>query len=100
MKELITAIGLLFFVEGLFLAIFPSRIKNMLEIIKNTPENKLKQLYLGKGMFLRALEINFIHPIATNCKMVVKIEIPEPAKFEYYRNMELKRFQKLKQNNQ
>ena len=66
----------------------------------HTPENKLKQLYLGKGMFLRALEINFIHPIATNCKMVVKIEIPEPAKFEYYRNMELKRFQKLKQNSQ
>ena len=42
MGELITAIGLLFFIEGLFLAIFPSRIKNMLELIKNTPENKLR----------------------------------------------------------
>jgi len=41
-RELITAIGLLFFIEGLFLAIFPSRIKNMLELIKNTPENKLR----------------------------------------------------------
>ena len=41
-----TAIGLLFFIEGLFLAIFPSRIKNMLEIIKNTPENKLRSFGL------------------------------------------------------
>tara|TARA_B100001989_G_scaffold125801_1_gene88831 strand:+ start:1328 stop:1513 length:186 start_codon:yes stop_codon:yes gene_type:complete len=41
-NELITAIGLLFFIEGFFLAIFPSRIKNMLEVIKNTPENKLR----------------------------------------------------------
>jgi uncharacterized protein YjeT (DUF2065 family) len=40
--DLLTAIGLLFFIEGLFLAIFPSRIKNMLELIKNTPENKLR----------------------------------------------------------
>ncbi|MBD1146978.1 DUF2065 domain-containing protein [Pelagibacterales bacterium SAG-MED28] len=42
MGDLVTAIGLLFFIEGLFLAIFPSRIKNMLELIKNTPENKLR----------------------------------------------------------
>jgi uncharacterized protein YjeT (DUF2065 family) len=41
-EELTTAIGLLFFIEGLFLAIFPSRIKNILELIKNTPENKLR----------------------------------------------------------
>jgi len=41
-NDLITAIGLLFFIEGLFLAIFPSRIKNILEIIKNTPINKLR----------------------------------------------------------
>jgi uncharacterized protein len=40
--ELITAIGLLFFIEGLFLAIFPSRIKNIFELIKNTPINKLR----------------------------------------------------------
>jgi|TARA_B110000971_G_scaffold183972_1_gene191580 uncharacterized protein YjeT (DUF2065 family) len=42
MNDLITAIGLLFFIEGLFIAIFPSRIKSMLELIKNTPENKLR----------------------------------------------------------
>jgi uncharacterized protein YjeT (DUF2065 family) len=46
MNDLITAIGLLFFIEGLFLAIFPSRIKNILEIIKNTPINKLRSFGL------------------------------------------------------
>jgi len=45
-KELITAVGLLFFIEGLFLAIFPSRIKNMLEAIKNTPEKNLRSFGL------------------------------------------------------
>jgi len=40
--DLITAIGLLLFIEGLFLAIFPSRIKNILEIIKDTPIKKLR----------------------------------------------------------
>jgi uncharacterized protein len=40
--DLITAIGLLFFIEGVFLAIFPSKIKNMLEIIKDTPIKKLR----------------------------------------------------------
>tara|TARA_B100000963_G_scaffold318575_1_gene299799 strand:+ start:195 stop:380 length:186 start_codon:yes stop_codon:yes gene_type:complete len=44
LTELITAIGLLLFIEGLFLAIFPSRIKNILELIKKTPENKLRTL--------------------------------------------------------
>tara|TARA_A100001234_G_scaffold34971_1_gene27330 strand:+ start:369 stop:515 length:147 start_codon:yes stop_codon:yes gene_type:complete len=33
-------------VEGLFLAIFPSRIKSILEFIKNTPESKLRLLGL------------------------------------------------------
>ena len=42
MSEFFTAVGLLFFLEGLLLAIFPSRIKSMLELIKNTPENKLR----------------------------------------------------------
>ncbi len=42
MSEFVIAIGLIFFVEGLFLAIFPSRIKSILELIKNTPENKLR----------------------------------------------------------
>ena len=44
MSELLTAIGLIFFIEGLLLAIFPSRIKNMLEMIKNMPENKLRSI--------------------------------------------------------
>ena len=44
MNELIIAIGLIFFIEGLLIAIFPSRIKNMLELIKNTPNNKLRLL--------------------------------------------------------
>ncbi len=44
MSEFIIAIGLVFFVEGLFLAIFPSRIKTILELIKNTSENKLRLL--------------------------------------------------------
>ena len=44
MNEFIIAIGLIFFVEGLFLAIFPSRIKSILELGKNTPENKLRLL--------------------------------------------------------
>ena len=44
MSEFIIAIGLIFFVEGLFLAIFPSRIKSILELIKNTPVNKLRIL--------------------------------------------------------
>tara|TARA_Y100000768_G_scaffold205602_1_gene154898 strand:+ start:351 stop:536 length:186 start_codon:yes stop_codon:yes gene_type:complete len=44
LKELITAIGLLFFIEGLFLAVFPSRIKDITEFIKNTPESKLRTL--------------------------------------------------------
>jgi uncharacterized protein YjeT (DUF2065 family) len=30
MKDLVTALGLLFFIEGLFLAIFPLRIKKIL----------------------------------------------------------------------
>ena len=42
MSDLITAVGLLFFIEGLLLAMFPSRIKNMLKIIDNMSENKLR----------------------------------------------------------
>jgi len=45
-NEFIIAIGLIFFVEGLILAIFPSRIKGILEFIKNLPENKLRLLGL------------------------------------------------------
>ena len=42
MKDLILAIGLLLFIEGLFFAIFPTRIKNMLKIIEKIPETKLR----------------------------------------------------------
>ena len=42
MKDLITAIGLLLFIEGLIVAMFPSRIKNMLKVIENMSENKLR----------------------------------------------------------
>ena len=42
MSDLITAIGLLFFIEGLLLAMFPSRIKNMLKVIENMSANKLR----------------------------------------------------------
>ena len=42
MKELILAFGLLFFIEGLIIAIFPSRIKTMLRLIEEVPVNKLR----------------------------------------------------------
>jgi len=42
MKDLITALGLLLFVEGLLFAIFPTRIKNMIKVIEKIPETKLR----------------------------------------------------------
>tara|TARA_Y100000591_G_C21794307_1_gene678423 strand:+ start:128 stop:313 length:186 start_codon:yes stop_codon:yes gene_type:complete len=42
MKDLITALGLLLFIEGLLVAIFPSRIKNMLKSIEKIPNTKLR----------------------------------------------------------
>ena len=39
MKELIIALGLFFFIEGILYALFPSKMKNMLkkvELIKNS----------------------------------------------------------------
>jgi|TARA_B110000444_G_C18589287_1_gene477698 uncharacterized protein len=42
MKDLITALGLLLFIEGLILAIFPTRIKNMLKAIEKISETKLR----------------------------------------------------------
>jgi uncharacterized protein YjeT (DUF2065 family) len=42
MKDLISALGLLLFIEGLFLAIFPTSIKNMLKAIEKIPERMLR----------------------------------------------------------
>ena len=44
MKDLILAIGLLLFIEGLFFAIFPTRIKNMLKSIERIPLVKLRSI--------------------------------------------------------
>ena len=44
MKDLISALGLLFFIEGLFFAIFPTRIKNMLKFIEKSSEKKLRSI--------------------------------------------------------
>jgi|TARA_B100001093_G_scaffold144496_1_gene137126 uncharacterized protein YjeT (DUF2065 family) len=44
MKDLITAVGLLLLIEGLFFAIFPSRIKNMLISIKQISDEKLRNI--------------------------------------------------------
>ena len=42
MKELIIAIGLLLFIEGMLYALFPSKMKNMLKIIEKFPVNQLR----------------------------------------------------------
>ena len=44
MKDLISALGLLLFIEGLFFAIFPTRIKNMLKVIEKVPETRLRSM--------------------------------------------------------
>jgi uncharacterized protein YjeT (DUF2065 family) len=51
MKDLAAALGLLFFIEGLLFAIFPTRIKNMLKAIDKIPENKLR----STGLFFLIL---------------------------------------------
>ena len=42
MKELGIAIGLLLVIEGLLYAIFPAAMKNMLNIMKDMPTQKLR----------------------------------------------------------
>ena len=42
MKELIIALGLLLFIEGILYALFPSKMKNMLKTIENLPVNQLR----------------------------------------------------------
>ena len=42
MKELVIAIGLLLFIEGMLYALFPSKMKNMLKIIEKLPVYKLR----------------------------------------------------------
>ena len=44
MKDLITALGLLLFIEGLFFAIFPTRIKNMFKSIEKISPAKLRKI--------------------------------------------------------
>ena len=51
MRDLITAIGLILFIEGLVIALFPSKIKNMLRLIENIPEKKLR----SSGIFFLIL---------------------------------------------
>ena len=42
MEELIIALGLFFFIEGLLYAIFPSKMKNMLKKIEFIKDNQLR----------------------------------------------------------
>ena len=42
MKELIIAIGLLLFIEGMLYALFPSKMKNMLKVIEKWPISQLR----------------------------------------------------------
>ena len=42
MKELIIAIGLLLFIEGMLYALFPSKMKNMLKTIEKMDANQLR----------------------------------------------------------
>ena len=42
MKELVIAVGLLLFIEGILYALFPSKMKNMLKKIDTIKEGQLR----------------------------------------------------------
>ena len=42
MREMIIAIGLLLFIEGILYALFPSKMKNMLKTIEKMEVNQLR----------------------------------------------------------
>ena len=42
MKEIVIAFGLLLFIEGILYALFPSKMKNMVEKIKTIKESQLR----------------------------------------------------------
>ena len=42
MKELVIALGLLLFIEGILYALFPSKMKNMLKTIEKMEVNQLR----------------------------------------------------------
>ena len=46
MKELIIALGLFFFIEGILYALFPSKMKNMIEKIKTIDDSQLRTVGL------------------------------------------------------
>ena len=46
MNELIIAIGLFFFIEGLLYAIFPSKMKSMLKKLELIKDNQLRSVGL------------------------------------------------------
>ena len=48
MKELVIAIGLLLFIEGMLYALFPSKMKNMLKTIEKM---QVSQLRIGGLVF-------------------------------------------------
>ena len=56
MSDLVTALGLLFFIEGLLLAMFPSRIKNMLKVIETMSTNKIR----NSGIFFLVIGFGII----------------------------------------
>ena len=48
MKELVIALGLLLFLEGILYALFPSKMKNMLKTVEKL---KINQLRMGGLIF-------------------------------------------------